>query len=79
LSSFTSTVNCSFTDAYQLFVVSFACVMFGYVYYPNEKKLPTSAETAIKLASSVGTVIGQISFGIFSDLLGRKKVALHVH
>jgi MFS transporter, PHS family, inorganic phosphate transporter len=52
--------------------------MFGYVYYPNERKLPTSAETAIKLASSVGTVIGQISFGIFSDLLGRKKVLLQV-
>ena len=48
--------------------------MFGFVYYPQEGNLPTSAETAIKLASSVGAVIGQILFGLFSDALGRKKV-----
>jgi PHS family inorganic phosphate transporter-like MFS transporter len=51
--------------------------MFGYVYYPVEKRLPTSAETAIKLSSSVGTVIGQISFGVFSDLLGVRRLLLY--
>ena len=64
----------SFTDAYQLFAVAFATVMFGHVYYPETGALPTSADTAIKIASSVGTVIGQIAFGLLSDLLGRKRV-----
>jgi len=48
--------------------------MFGHVYYPETGRLPTSADTAIKIASSVGTVIGQISFGLLADLLGRKRM-----
>jgi PHS family inorganic phosphate transporter-like MFS transporter len=51
--------------------------MFGHVYNPANGELPTSSETAILLASSVGTVIGQFGFGLLSDLLGRKKVPLH--
>jgi MFS transporter, PHS family, inorganic phosphate transporter len=47
--------------------------MLGYVYYPNGQ-LPNSADTAIKIASSVGTVIGQLVFGAFSDFLGRKRM-----
>jgi PHS family inorganic phosphate transporter-like MFS transporter len=49
--------------------------MFGHVYNPVDGELSTSSETAIKLASSVGTVIGQFGFGLLSDLLGRKKVS----
>lgn len=64
----------SFTDAYQLFAVAFAVVMFAHVYNPETGDLAPSLETAIKIASSVGTVIGQIGFGFLSDLLGRKKV-----
>jgi MFS family permease len=47
--------------------------MFGYVYGTNGK-LAASSETAIKVASSVGAVIGQIVFGVLSDRSGRKKV-----
>jgi len=64
----------SFTDAYQLFAVAFAVVMFAHVYNPEAGDLAPSAETAIKIASSVGTVIGQFGFGFLSDILGRKKV-----
>ena len=35
---------------------------------------PIPLETAIKIAASVGAVIGQVGFGLLSDLLGRKKV-----
>lgn len=49
--------------------------MFGHVYNPATGELATSSQTAILLASSVGTVIGQFGFGLLSDLLGRKKVA----
>jgi hypothetical protein len=38
--------------------------------------LPNRIDTAIKISSSVGTVIGQIGFGVLNDILGRKKVMI---
>lgn len=67
---------CSFTDAYQLFAVAFAIVMFAYVYNPTDGQLPSSSDTTIKISSSVGAAIGQFGFGLLSDLWGRKKVRL---
>jgi len=64
----------SFTDAYDIFAVNFANVMVGYVYYPTTGALPTSSDTAIKISTSAGTVIGQLGFGALADHLGRKKV-----
>jgi PHS family inorganic phosphate transporter-like MFS transporter len=49
--------------------------MVGYVYYPTTGALPTSDDTAIKIATSAGTVIGQLGFGFLADHLGRKKVS----
>lgn len=66
-----------FTDAYDIFAVSFAQTMIGYVYYSDSKhkgKVPTNADTAIKVATSGGTVIGQLGFGALADHLGRKKM-----
>jgi PHS family inorganic phosphate transporter-like MFS transporter len=60
-----------------LFAVSFASVIFEDLYiktYGINNKFPTSLDTAIKIAASVGAVIGQVGFGLLSDLLGRKKV-----
>ena len=64
----------SFTDAYDIFAVNFANVMIGYVYYPTTGALPSSSDTAIKISTSAGTVIGQLGFGFLADHLGRKKV-----
>ena len=36
--------------------------------------MPTSSETAIKVATSGGTVIGQIVFGYMADWIGRKRM-----
>ena len=36
--------------------------------------IPSDADTAIKVATSTGTVVGQISFGILADMVGRKKM-----
>lgn len=62
-----------FTDAYDIFAVNFANIMIGYVYYTSGK-IPTNADTAIKVATSGGTVIGQLGFGALADHLGRKKM-----
>lgn len=43
--------------------------MLGVVYYPGEGKMPVSSDTAIKLATSAGTVIGQFGFGTLADIV----------
>lgn len=48
--------------------------MLGIVYYPGKGTMPTTSDTAIKLATSAGTVIGQITFGALADIIGRKKM-----
>lgn len=64
-----------FTDAYDLFVVSLLTTMLGIIYWPQSKGvMPTSADTAIKVSTSAGTVIGQLGFGALADLIGRKKM-----
>jgi MFS transporter, PHS family, inorganic phosphate transporter len=52
--------------------------MVGYVYYPTTGVLPSSSDTAIKISTSAGTVIGQLGFGFLADHLGRKKVSLQM-
>ena len=46
--------------------------MLEIVYWQN--KLPASHGTAINLATLVGTIIGQLAFGILADRYGRKKM-----
>ena len=42
------------------------------VYWQNN--LPAHLGTAINLATLVGTIIGQLAFGILADRYGRKKM-----
>lgn len=63
-----------FTDSYDIFTVSLLTLMLGIVYYPGEGKMPTTSDTAIKLATSAGTVIGQVGFGAAADIFGRKNM-----
>jgi MFS transporter, PHS family, inorganic phosphate transporter len=64
-----------FTDSYDIFVVSLLTIMLGIVYWPQSKgAMPTSSDTGIKVATSGGTVIGQLGFGALADLIGRKKM-----
>ncbi len=49
--------------------------MLGIVYkHDNKGVLLTSQDTAIKLATSAGTVLGQVGFGTLADIVGRKKM-----
>ncbi|KAK8080664.1 phosphate:H+ symporter [Apiospora hydei] len=63
-----------FTDSYDIFAVSLLTLMLGIVYYPSAGSMPSSSDNAIKLATSAGTVIGQLGFGYLADHVGRKKM-----
>ncbi len=64
-----------FTDQYDIFTASFLTIMLGIVYeHGNNGKLHVAQDTAIKVATSAGTVIGQFGFGALADILGRKKM-----
>lgn len=63
-----------FTDSYDIFTVSLLTMMLGVVYYPGVGQMPTNSDTAIKLATSAGTVVGQLGFGALADIVGRKRM-----
>ena len=52
--------------------------MLGVVYWQTAHSkpgtIPEHSDTAIKVATSGGTVIGQVGFGILADVVGRKKM-----
>lgn len=58
-----------FTDSYDIFSVSLLTMMLGVVYFPGTGSMPINSDTAIKLATSAGTVIGQLVFGVLADLV----------
>ncbi|KAF7358780.1 hypothetical protein MSAN_01217200 [Mycena sanguinolenta] len=68
-----------FTDAYDLFAINIASVMLGYVYghYPDSSCRPTlnpTQDLGLKIAAPVGTFFGQLLFGWFADIVGRKRM-----
>ena len=67
-----------FTDAYDIFAINLVTAMLGVVYWHTAKSspgiIPPNSDTAIKVATSGGTVLGQVGFGILADVLGRKKM-----
>jgi PHS family inorganic phosphate transporter-like MFS transporter len=67
-----------FTDAYDIFAINLVTAMLGVVYWQDAPTkpgtIPSSADTAIKVATSGGTVLGQVGFGWLADIVGRKKM-----
>lgn len=66
------------TDAYDIFAINLVTAMLGVVYWQEAKSkpgtIPTNSDTAIKVATSGGTVLGQVGFGILADIVGRKRM-----
>jgi MFS transporter, PHS family, inorganic phosphate transporter len=62
----------------QLFAINVITGMLGIVYWQNATNnpgnIPSSSDTALKVATSSGTVIGQLAFGMLADVVGRKKM-----
>lgn len=52
--------------------------MLGIVYWQTAKlnpgAIPSTSDTALKVATSSGTVIGQLGFGVLADIVGRKRM-----
>jgi len=48
--------------------------MLGIVYWPKKGAMPTNSDTAIKVATSGGTIVGQVGFGALADIVGRKRM-----
>ncbi|KAJ7264541.1 inorganic phosphate transporter [Mycena haematopus] len=68
-----------FTDAYDLFAINIASIMLGYVYgrVPDSNCRPTlnpTQDLGLKIAAPVGTFFGQLIFGWFADIVGRKRM-----
>nr|OQO21923.1 Repressible high-affinity phosphate permease [Rachicladosporium sp. CCFEE 5018] len=70
-----------FTDAYDIFAIGLVTAMLGVVYWQDDNLsaakrgvIPSASDTAIKVATSGGTVIGQLGFGYLADVVGRKKM-----
>jgi len=62
-----------FTDAYDIFAINIASTMLGYVYGKNQK-LNANQDLGVKVATPVGTLVGQLLFGWLADLVGRKRM-----
>ncbi|KAJ5726850.1 phosphate:H+ symporter [Penicillium malachiteum] len=66
------------TDAYDIFAINLCVSMLGVVYWQSAQdhpgKIPSSSDTALKVATSGGTVIGQLVFGMLADIFGRKRM-----
>ncbi|DAZ94004.1 TPA: hypothetical protein N0F65_007248 [Lagenidium giganteum] len=62
-----------FIDSYDNFVISLMVPMIAYEYF-GHSSLESKADGWVKAASSWGNAVGQISFAIMGDILGRKKV-----
>jgi MFS transporter, PHS family, inorganic phosphate transporter len=62
-----------FTDPYDLFSTNFITTMIGLAFYDSHV-IPSQADTAIKLSTTAGAVIGQVLFGWLADKFGRKRM-----
>ncbi|KAJ1970904.1 hypothetical protein H4R35_005586 [Dimargaris xerosporica] len=62
-----------FTDAYDLFVINIVANMLAYVYY-RQPTLPKNWDLAVKVATQVGTLVGQLVFGWLGDRFGRQRI-----
>ncbi|KAI6709765.1 hypothetical protein JHW43_007713 [Diplocarpon mali] len=62
---------------YHIFAINLVTSMLGVVFFNDSKShgtIPPSSDTAIKVATSGGTVLGQLGFGYLADVVGRKRM-----
>ncbi|KAG9007798.1 Inorganic phosphate transporter pho84 [Tulasnella sp. JGI-2019a] len=62
-----------FTDAYDIFAINLCSAMIGTI-YSTGGKITANQDLGLKVASPVGTLVGQLLFGWLADIVGRKKM-----
>ncbi|KAG8794433.1 Inorganic phosphate transporter pho84 [Ceratobasidium sp. 428] len=62
-----------FTDAYDVFAITIGATMIGIV-YGHDGALTPNQDLGIKVATPIGTLIGQLLFGWLADVVGRKRM-----
>jgi PHS family inorganic phosphate transporter-like MFS transporter len=62
-----------FADAYDIFAINIAAQMLGYV-YTKSHALNTNQDLGVKVATPIGTLVGQLLFGWLADVVGRKRM-----
>ncbi|KAG8873563.1 Inorganic phosphate transporter pho84 [Tulasnella sp. 331] len=62
-----------FTDAYDIFAINLCSAMIGTI-YSKGGKVTANQDLGLKVASPVGTLVGQLLFGWLADVVGRKKM-----
>lgn len=62
-----------FTDAYDIFAINMCASMIGLI-YSKGGALTANQELGLKVATPVGTLVGQLLFGWLADVVGRKKM-----
>ncbi|KAG8215795.1 major facilitator superfamily domain-containing protein [Butyriboletus roseoflavus] len=68
-----------FAEAYDIFAITIAATMLGFVYGPwidptNLRTLTNWQTAGLKVATPAGNLIGQLLFGWLADILGRKRM-----
>lgn len=64
-----------FTDAYDLFIINIVMLILGCIYCKdNKNSVPVYIDTILKASGQVGTLLGQVIFGILADRFGRKRM-----
>lgn len=74
-----------FTDSYDIFAINLVTGLLGLVFWQgppipgsnhggNYGVLPQAVNTALKAATSGGTVVGQLLFGWLADKMGRRRM-----
>ena len=59
------------SDAYDIFAINLASTMIGYVYNAHPAangKLTSNQDLGLKVATPVGTLMGQLGFGYLADV-----------
>ena len=60
------------TDAYDIFAINLVLPMLAHVYWDGN--IPISTEIAMKSATLIGCMIGQVGVGFLADIYGRRKM-----